>query len=189
MAQSQPMIDVDKQLLIRIGRGDECALAKLYEKYAAMVFSFVVTRTPDRMLAEEIAADVWLGCWRSAPAFRGDSRVLTWLLGIAKRQIYVHTRRKFLPQISLDESEYEIAAEENDLADLVVSGAQAKKLLIALRQLPDDVTEIVRLAWVYELPYGEIAKLTGIPIRTVKSRVYRARRLLHEQLRSNDDWV
>ena len=79
--------------LARMARGDEGALEELYRCYAPAVLAFALARCPDRQLAEEAAADAWLGCWRSARAFRGDSRVLTWLLGITKRQVYVRTTR------------------------------------------------------------------------------------------------
>ena len=72
----------DAELLEAVGGGDERAFAELHRRYAAVVFSFVLARTADRGAAEEVSADVWLGCWRSARAFRGDSQVLTWLLGI-----------------------------------------------------------------------------------------------------------
>ena len=89
-----PEEEADHVLLGRIAAGDEEALAELYRRYAPAVLSFTIARTSSRELAEEVSADVWVGCWRSATAFRGDSKVLTWLLGIAKRQIWTHTRRK-----------------------------------------------------------------------------------------------
>ncbi|GAB3623733.1 sigma-70 family RNA polymerase sigma factor [Mariniluteicoccus endophyticus] len=186
MAWSGSEIETDEALLVRIGAADERALAELHARYASVVFGFVVARTPDRGVAEEVSADVWLGCWRSARAFRHDSRVLTWLLGIAKRQIYSHTRRKRLPQVPL-ESEYALPADDSDPADLAVSAEETQALLAALRALPADLSEVVRLAWVHELPYEDIAELVGIPRGTVKSRVSRARRLLREELRRNDD--
>ena len=70
-----------RSALARITRGDEGALEELHSLYASAVFAFVSARLGDRGAAEEAAVDVWLGCWRSAAAFRGDSRVLTWLLG------------------------------------------------------------------------------------------------------------
>jgi RNA polymerase sigma-70 factor (ECF subfamily) len=179
--------DSDEALLVRIAAGDERALAELHARYASVVFGFVMARTPDRGIAEEISADVWLGCWRSALAFRRDSRVLTWLLGIAKRQIYVHTRRKGLLQVPLEDLECAIPADDGDPADLVASAEGAGALLTVLRALPAELAEVVRLAWVHELPYAEIAELEGIPPGTVKSRVSRARLLVREELRRNDD--
>ncbi len=187
MAGSGSAVETDEALLLRIGAGDERALAELHARYASVVFGFVSARTPDRGVAEEVSADVWLGCWRSARTFRHDSRVLTWLLGIAKRQVYAHTRRKCLAQVPLDESEYAIPADDSDPVDLVVSAEDTQALLAALRALPADLSEVVRLAWVHELPYEDVAELVGVPRGTVKSRVSRARRLLREELRRNDD--
>ena len=82
-----------RSALARIARGGEGALEELHSLYASAVFAFVSARLGDRGAAEEAAVDVWLGCWRSAAAFRGDSRVLTWLLGIAKRQACMRMRR------------------------------------------------------------------------------------------------
>lgn len=176
----------EAQLLRRVASGDERALAELYDRYASAVFGFVFARVSARGVAEEVHADVWLGCWRSAPAFRGDSRVLTWLLGIAKRQVYVHTRRKPLPQTALDDEAWELPADHGDLAELVASADAARVLLVALDGLSPELVEVVRLAWVYELPYDEIASLVGVPVGTVKSRVSRSRRLLRDELRKQD---
>lgn len=82
----------------------------------------------------------------------------------------------------LDEAEDTIAAAEGDPAQLTVSADETRILLDALNALPADLSEVVRLALVYELPYAEIAALINIPQGTVKSRVSRARRLLREEL-------
>ncbi|PHP52556.1 RNA polymerase sigma factor [Actinomyces ruminis] len=184
-AESSTDSAADEVLLARIGTGDERALAELYARYASTVFAFVLARTEDRDLTEEVTADVWLGCWRSARTFRHDSQVLTWLLGIAKRQIYTHTRRKHLTVIPL-EDEHDIPSTADDLDTLVISSEATNTLTKALNTLPTDLTEVVRLAWMHDLPYKDIAQLMNIPIGTVKSRISRARRLLREQLRNQD---
>lgn len=185
LARFSSETDTDEFLLGRVGAGDDRALAELYSRYASVVFAFVLARTSDRGIAEEVSADVWLGCWRSARAFRKDSRVLTWLLGIAKRQLHSHTRRKRLPQTPI-EDERDLPPVEDDPAILVASADMTRALLEALDALPADLVEVVRLAWVHELPYEEIAQLVGVPLGTVKSRVSRARRLLREELRRHD---
>lgn len=186
MVVSSSGADTDEQLLARVGEGDERALAALYSRYGSIVFGFVLARAPDHGVAEEVSADVWLGCWRSARAFRGDSRVLTWLLGIAKRQIYVHTRRKQLPQVPLDEEAYELPTDDPNPAELVISAEATRALLDSLDALPAELMEVVRLAWVHELPYDDIASVVGVPVGTVKSRISRARRVLQEVLRRQD---
>ena len=180
-------VQTDDHLLALVGGGDERALGHLYARYASVVFAFVLARVSDRGVAEEVSADVWLGCWRSARAFRRDAKVLTWLLGIAKRQIYMHTRRKRLPQVPLDEEQAnELPSDELGPAELVLAADQAAAVLDALDALPESLAEVVRLAWLHELPYEEIADVVGVPVGTVKSRMSRARRQLREELRRQD---
>lgn len=180
-----------------IAGGDERALESLYARYAQPVLAFLSARCSDRGLVEEAAADTWLGCWRSARAFRGDSRVLTWLLSIARRQLYAHTRGLCMPVESLDELDDDRAggssvgigpgavggsAAFEDPAELALEAAGVEEIGAAVATLPPGLLEVATLAWLYELPYEEIARAVGIPVGTVKSRVFRARRLLCERL-------
>lgn len=187
-------------LLGRVAGGDEDAFEALYARYAQPVLAFVVTRCPDRGLAEEVAADTWLGCWRSARAFRGDSRVLTWLLGIARRQLYVRVRGVRMVIEPLDTGsgdptaadELGLGAEDGpaelgDPESLVLAAAGARELDAAVACLTPDLREVVTLAWLHDLPYEEIARVVGVPVGTVKSRVFRARRLLRERLRGSEE--
>src|SRR5690625_6379590 len=177
----------DDHLLALVGEGDERALGHLYARYASVVFAFVLARVSDRGVAEEVSADVWLGCWRSARAFRRDAKVLTWLLGIAKRQIYMHTRRKRLPQVPLDDEQAnEVPSDDLGPAELVLAADQAAAVMDALDALPEGLSEVVRLAWLHELPYEEIADVVGVPVGTVKSRVSRARWVMSDEMRRLD---
>lgn len=171
-----------RAVLARIARSDEGALEELYRRYAPAVLSFASARLPDRELAEEVAADTWLGCWRSARAFRGDSRVLTWLLGIAKRQAYVRMRRVRPVECPLDERAEQLADEAGDPSGALMAQAGAEEVLAALDALEPALAETVRLAWLHELPYAEIAQVTDVPVGTVKSRVSRARTILQTTL-------
>ncbi|MCT1658302.1 RNA polymerase sigma factor [Brevibacterium luteolum] len=176
----------DHVLLSKIAAGDEGALAELYRRYASAVLSFTIARTSSREIAEEVSADVWVGCWRSASAFRGDSKVLTWLLGIAKRQIWAHTRRRPLAIVPLEDHGEGLVAADEDPAVVVSTNEGEAALVHALESLSPELTEVVTLAWVHDLPYDQVAEAVGIPIGTVKSRVSRARRLLRESLRRDN---
>ena len=114
-----------RSALARIARGDEGALEELHSLYAPAVFAFVSARLGDRGAAEEAAVDVWLGCWRSAAAFRGDSRVLTWLLGIAKRQACMRMRRIRPEELPLDEDLTQLADEAGDPSDALIAQARS----------------------------------------------------------------
>jgi RNA polymerase sigma factor (sigma-70 family) len=168
-------------VLRRIAAGDQRALEELYAEFNVTVLRFVQRRVGDPGLAEEIAADVWLGCWRSAAAFRGDSQVLTWLLGIAVRQIYSRLRGKRLTLVPL-ESNVDILDDRVDPAEEAISNMTVEGLVARLRHLPPELYDTVVLAWLHELPYEEIAGVTRVPIGTVKSRISRARRLVRNSI-------
>lgn len=172
-----------RNALERIASGDESALEELYRAYGQAVFAFIATRMSDRDAAEEVAADTWLGCWRSARSFRGDSRVLTWLLGIAKRQVYASTRRKRMSVVCFDEYAEDAIDGAEGPEGLALGGAGVAAILQALDSLPEELAETVRLAWLHELSYADIAAVTDVPVGTVKSRVSRARRIVQESLR------
>ncbi|PXA79796.1 RNA polymerase sigma factor [Auritidibacter sp. NML120636] len=176
----------DLCLLRRVGAGDERALEHLYDRYGHVVFGFALSRTTDRGLAEEVPADVWLGYWRSAHAFRGESKVLTWLLDIAARQVSTHTRRRRLRLVPLEEAGAPAAPESSDPATAALAADGERTLRDALEQLPEDLAMVVKLAWLHELPHSQIALVLEIPTDTVKNRVSRARQLLQESVRRQD---
>src|ERR1700678_1343605 len=74
------------QLLRRIGRGDESAMAAFYREHGRVVFGQVLLVTGERALAEEIVQDTMLAVWRGAGSFRGESSVRSWVIAIARRQ-------------------------------------------------------------------------------------------------------
>jgi RNA polymerase sigma factor (sigma-70 family) len=172
---------VDESLLTQVASGDERAFETLYGWYAAAVRAFVRMRVSDAGAAEEICADVWLGCWRSAKAFRGDAKVLSWLLAIAKRQIYMRLRRVRPSVTALDDAP-EMSDGGPGPETSALSEAEVDDLTAMLRRLPDELVETATLAWLHDLPYRQIADLLEVPEGTVKSRISRARRLLRAQL-------
>ncbi|PJM73169.1 RNA polymerase subunit sigma-24 [Bifidobacterium primatium] len=176
----------DEDLLARVASGDERAFETLYGRYAVAVRAFVRARVSDTGMAEEVCADVWLGCWRSAKAFRGDAKVLSWLLGIAKRQIYMRVRRGRPNVTALDDAP-EPRDDGPSPETAVLSEAGVDDLTALLRRLPVELVETATLAWLHGLPYRQIARLLDVPEGTVKSRVSRARRLLRAQLGHEND--
>ena len=172
--------------LSHVAHGSEEALELLYRAYAPAVLAFVRARVADPLAAEEVAADTWLGCWRSAAGFRGESRVLTWLLSIAKRHVYMRVRKKHIPLCPLDDEARGIPDDADSPEDAVIAQAGVEELMEAIGALPPELCETVRFAWLYGLSYAEIANISDVAEGTVKSRVSRARRLLRERLKRHE---
>ena len=172
----------DIRLIKMVADGNESAFEALYNKYAHTVQAFISLRISDDEDASEVFADTWLGCWRSSKTFRADSKVLTWILSIARRQIYMK-RRKPKPPDQMDQAELDsITDDQLEPVELVNKDLTMEIIRQRIDALPAEMAYTVTLAWLHELPYTEIASLLDVPVGTVKSRIARARQILRPQL-------
>lgn len=183
----------DLALCRRVKAGDERAFETLVLRYQDRVFSFCRRFLGDRAEAEDVAQEVFLALYRSADDFRGESAFSTWLLRIAKNQslnrLKYLDRRGRLGRRSLDEiSEEKLNASEEGRAErdspvsLVEGNETVEIVRRAISTLAPDHRLVVVLRDVEDLSYEEIAKVTGLPVGTVKSRVHRARAALAARL-------
>ena len=165
----------DAELWRRGRDGDASAVGELFRRHAPAVFAFLVRRTGDRELAEDLTSLVFLEAWRK----RGDVRLsgdsaLPWLYGIAlncarnaRRSLRRH--RAALARLAL-ERPVSAQVPERELNDV----------LALLRRLPAGQRDVI-LACVWTgLSYDDAAVTLGIPVGTVRSRLSRARARLAE---------
>lgn len=155
-------------------------LAAVHAAYESRVFRFLLYSLRDRDEAMTITQDTFLAAWRSRESFRGECSVSTWLLRIAVNLLRDHVRSKrfkFWKQTM-----------EQDIDDLVepaVDPARSAEQTLAAREELKEVWERVEklspkqktvflLRFVDELELQEISVITGQPLPTVKSHLYRA---------------
>jgi RNA polymerase sigma-70 factor (ECF subfamily) len=143
----------------------------------------LTTLTSDRGLAEEILQDSFVAAWRGAARFEGRSSVKTWLFGIARRQAHNVLRRRnitFTDDATLDLT----PSDEPEPETTALINADRQAVTAAIEQLSPMHREVLVLAFVHELPYGEMAELLEVPVGTIKSRLSNAKRLLRQILES-----
>jgi len=141
--------------------------------------------------AEDLAQEVFLKLYRSAPTYSAQSRFSSYVLRVARNAWIDRRRRRAVrPEgPSLDEA----AAGSASLLEILPAtgpevgrGAEVReereRVQAALAHLPESHAVVVELALVQGRPYAEISELLGIPVGTVKSRVFHALRKLREQL-------
>ncbi|HEY3994207.1 MAG TPA: sigma-70 family RNA polymerase sigma factor [Ktedonobacteraceae bacterium] len=182
---AKPLAD-DIQLIKRIGRGDRQALSELYARYQRVLFAYLLQLTPDYGLAEELLQDTLVAVWKSAHSFEGRSSVLTWLIGIARRQAHNTLRQRRLPLTDLSEIE-NMAATDLEPEEVALAGIARAELTEAFRRLAPVHREVLLLTFVQELSYQETATILEIPLGTVKSRLNNARRALRALLDAKED--
>lgn len=175
--------DPDKLLISAIANGSTHALDELYARRGPSVLNFLVARLGDRQLAEEVLQDVMLAVWRSAGGFRGDSRVLTWMLTIARNRA-INTQRKKRPQfVEFDDN---IGLKNDDTTPLERVERHDRSIAVqkAIEKLPEHQKEVLTLCFFHQLTGAEIAQVLDISVGTVKSRLHRAKEMLRRVLHS-----
>jgi RNA polymerase sigma-70 factor, ECF subfamily len=162
------------ELLRRIGARDRQALRELYELHYQRLVRFLRRRTRRRDLVDEVINDTFMVVWDKAAGFRGDSRVSTWIMGIAYRRALNLLRTEYrarecmvLPTI--EEPQVRDSTEQCDLAEVMGH---------ALESLSTDQRAVLELTYYLGHSCSETAVIMGCPINTVKTRMFHARNKL-----------
>ncbi len=166
----------DAQLLARVAEGDHEAFTEIMRTHQDRVFGVCLRILADRETALDATQDTFLTALRKAHQFQGNSAVGTWLYRIAVNTCYDILRRtKRRPTESLpDYLDFVDPAAE----DAVASAAHRHEILTALNNLPPEFRAAVVLSDIEGMALPDVALALGIPVGTVKSRVFRGRRLL-----------
>lgn len=191
--EEQALDDADQQvatLLARVAEGNRAAYEALHRRLYPRVYGFVLRRLRDPSLAEETVVDVFVELWKNAGRFRGESRPATWIFGIAHFKCLAASRaarRSKRSAVVATESEIlEAMPDVIDTEDAAAARERVAHVKAALQALPEAQREVVELAFVDGLGYGEIAERLGVAEGTVKTRVSRARSMLRRMLRGDD---
>jgi RNA polymerase sigma-70 factor (ECF subfamily) len=171
----------DETLIERIQARDSAAFRTLFDRYYARLFAFADRRLGDPSLAEEVVADAFFEVWRGASAFRGASRVSTWLFGIATfkcREADRNRRRlKRAYVVSAEPVFLQAVSDDREILDQLEARSDLRWLRRRFGQLPPVQREVAELAG-EEQSVDEMAGKLGVSSGTVKSRLSRARRTL-----------
>jgi RNA polymerase sigma factor (sigma-70 family) len=166
--------------------GDHDAFGTLFDRHAKAVYNFLLRRTTDWSLAEDLTAAVFLQAWRrhNQVVFDGDS-ALPWLLGVARLVLRNASRSRTRYQAALCRVRANALAAgqgPSDPADVVVgrldSERQLAELRAAIAALPVRHREVIELCVYAGLDQQAAAIALGVSVGTVKSRLHRARQRL-----------
>jgi RNA polymerase sigma-70 factor, ECF subfamily len=166
----------DEELYSRIREGDRQALGALYERREAALYRYALQVSGNRTMAEEAVHEAFAELIRPRPGFdAGRGSLEAYLYGIVRNRLRV--ARRLAPV----ESASEPPAQDDILRSLIADEATAA-LYAAVRELPEAYREAVVLCDLEERSYEDAARLMDCPVGTVRSRLYRARRLLAARL-------
>jgi len=176
----------DEALLERVKARDTRAHRTLFERFYARLFAFVQRRVNDGALADELVADVFFEVWRNADRFRGESRVSTWLFGIANFKTMAALRQGQRgirgATGAMNPESLQRVEDRRDLSAALEARGELRRLQSLIGDLPDGQREAVELVFVEGMPYGEAAQRLGVPEATIKTRISRARSRLRREM-------
>ena len=154
----------------------------LVATYEQRIFRFHLASVRDRDVAQSLTQDTFLRAWNARASFRGDCAISTWLMRIALNLVRDHTRTdrfRFWKRVS------ETAVDVSDIASRIpqrassvearlIASEQIELVWQSVAELSDRQRSVFLLRFLEELELSEIASITGLPVSTVKTHLYRA---------------
>jgi len=176
-------------LLRRVADNDREAFDELFQNYHPRLFIFLFRLTRSHGSAEELANDVLLTLWKDAGRFRGESKVSTWVFGIAYRKALAHLRKRRVKLVSF--VGHEETVQDSNSIDMDGQFEREDWVRQGVENLPPKQKLTVMLVYFLGLSCEETAAVTGAPASTVKTRMFHARRKMKQYLIASSvpkDW-
>jgi RNA polymerase sigma-70 factor (ECF subfamily) len=177
----------DEALVALVARGDDAALGELYDRVGGIAYGLALRILRDERLAEDAVQEGFLAVWRSAAAFRAErAKASTWILTLVHRRAVDLVRREERRRAEpLTEELTAAAGAATEATDETAwLRFERERVQAALQQLPDVQREALELAYYGGFSQSELAEKLGVPLGTIKSRMFaglaRLRELLDE---------
>lgn len=184
--------EIDQQLVERVQGGDKHAFDLLVIKYQRKLARLLSQFIRDPAEVEDVTQEAFIKAYRALPSFRGDSAFYTWLyrIGVNTAKNFLVSQGRKLPTLqgfdNEDAEDFEsnvLLKEVNTPESELMSQQIAQTVNQTLDSLPEELRTAIVLREIDGLSYEEIANIMNCPIGTVRSRIFRAREAISEQLR------
>jgi len=192
----------DEMLMVRYQRGDREAFAELVRRYKTPIYNFIIRQLRHPGVSEDLTQDVFLRVVQNAADFKHEARFSTWLYTIARNLCIDHIRKQsHRRHPSLDRPAggdedgrplVESIADKHPRASVertAASSEVAVQIVAAVEALPEDQREVFLLRQLANLPFKDIAQITGVGENTVKSRMRYALDRLKDALAEFEEYA
>lgn len=172
------LMNSSADLVTRVCAGDAEAFRLIFERYSRPVISFIYDMVNDRALAEELTQETFVRAYRAIRTMRRETKLSTWLFGIARNVARESLRARARAVSHLDLADKSVM----DLSDnrpVPVEGVLSKELNDVIRRslaaLDEDKRLVFTLKVMHQCSYEEIAEITGFSVAKLKTDLHRAR--------------
>lgn len=182
---------IDQKLVVRVQKGDKTAFDLLARKYQHKIAKLISRYVRDRREVEDVTQEALIKAYRAIGGFRGESAFYTWLYRIAVNTAknYLESQGRRPPGSDMEIEGAELIESGEGLRDQATPERQMLTNEIAttvhrvLELLPPDLRTAITLREIEGMSYEEIAEVMDCPIGTVRSRIFRAREAIDQELR------
>ena len=172
------MADHETDLMLRVKGGDSAAFEELYGLYQKPLVNYLFRLCFNRALSEDLLQETFLRIWKAAGTYEPTAKVSTWVFRIAHNLFLNEAARR--RETALEGADNETRADPaSDLGRREIQSAVKK----AIEALPEGERECLLLSEYNGFKYAEISEILGIPVGTVKSRMFSAMQRLKEMLK------
>jgi len=187
----------DEQLVEDWLKGERTAFESLVRLHRRALVNHIYRHTGKREGAHDLAQEVFLKIYKSLPSFDSRFRFTTWMYRIASNCAIDSMRKKKPHTFSIHSDQYNdedgsrtrhLAGTDPTPHELLQLGELKARLDSAVHRLPADYRQLIMLRHRQHCRYDEIARITQLPIGTVKNRIFRAREMLRTDLKDLLDW-
>ncbi len=179
--QASPPAD-EEAALVAQAQADPQAFGLLYDLYVRRVYRYLLSRTGDGAVAEDITAETFLAALEALPRYHHRGRFASWVFAIARNRARDHFRRR-RGQVALDDAEQ--VPDEADLLQGAVQGERSAALARKIAALPEEERELIRMRYVADLSFADMASLLGRREDAVKKSLYRLLARLQDRLEAD----
>jgi RNA polymerase sigma-70 factor, ECF subfamily len=183
MTKSNPIQKENIPKLIEEAKQDSMAFARLYDYFSIPIYRYLYSRVGNQADAEDLTAQTFLTAMEKLAHYREQGHFKSWLFTIARSKVMDHFRKK-RPDIQTDTAE--IRSGETDLLADVIQNEQIMQLSTLIRSLDQNEQELLRLRYIADLSFCEMAAMLGKREDAVKKSLYRLQARLHSQLEVNN---
>lgn len=170
--------DMDAQLIDEVGKGNQAAFDILFSKYNNKLYASLLAFTKSQDLAEDLTQKTFIRVWKKIETFRGDSSLFTWIyriaINLAKNEFSSKQAKNQGITDNIDDT-YDLESSVSSPESHAIEAESMQAVMDFIASLPSDLREAISLREFDGKSYEEIAQITGSPIGTVRSRIFRAR--------------
>src|SRR4051812_6527452 len=172
------MSDRETELMLRVKVGDRAAFEELFHLYEKPLTNYLFRLTGNRARSEDLLQDAFLRLWKAAPGYEPSAKVSTYIFRIAHNLFLNDVARR--REKALESLEAETRSEPSSDLNRRELQSQVQR---AVESLPEGEREVLLLSEYNGFKYAEISEILGIPVGTVKSRMFSAVQRLKEALK------